>query len=92
MIDQDLIAITSTLMKHKDPEVREQAALLVSSFALHKRAAPQLLEYFKSLVDLLEDKEQNVRTATAHVFKKLSLNSYGCEAIRDAGAANEMIK
>jgi len=33
-----------------------------------------------------------VRTATAHVFKNLSLNSYGNEAIRDAGAANDMIK
>lgn len=78
-------------MKHRDPEVREQAALLISSFALHKRAAPQLVEYFKAFVELLEDKELNVRTAAAHVFKKLSLNSYGCEAIRDAGAANQMI-
>jgi hypothetical protein len=29
MIDQDLIAITSALLKHRDPEVREQAALLI---------------------------------------------------------------
>ena len=68
MIDQDLIAITCTLMKHKDAEVREQAALLIGSFANHKRSAPHLIEYFKFLSELLEDKEQMVRDAASLVF------------------------
>jgi len=31
MIDSDLIAITSALMKHRNEEVREQSALLIGS-------------------------------------------------------------
>ena len=57
MIDKDIIAITSTLLKHKDAECREQAALLIGSFALHKRATPYLIDYFKFLTELMEDKE-----------------------------------
>jgi len=56
MIENDIIAITSSLMKHKDSEVREQAALLIGSFAIHNRACPNLMEYsFKNLKDILED-------------------------------------
>lgn len=58
MIDNDIIAITSALMKHKDDEVREQAALLIGHFSIHNRAAQSLIEYsFKNLNDILEDNE-----------------------------------
>lgn len=75
MIDCDLIAITSALMKHRFSEVREQAALLIGSFSMHKRASPHLIEYsFKNLVEILEDADRWVRDAAAWVFKKLSIN------------------
>ena len=38
MIDNDLIAITNALMRHRNNEVREQSALLIGSFATHNRA------------------------------------------------------
>lgn len=69
MIENDLIAITSALMRHRDKEVREQAALLIGSFATHDRSSQHLLEYsFKNLKDILEDPEQSVRNAAAWVF------------------------
>lgn len=93
MIDADLIAITSALMKHRDAEVREQGALLIGQFALHQRAAAQLFEHsFLYLNELLEDSNQDVRNAAALVFLKLSINSYGRESIRDTNSANQMIK
>jgi len=93
MIDSDLIAITSALMKHRNEEVREQAALLIGSFSTHKRACPHLLEYtFKNLNEILEDPDQNVRNAAARVFHKLSVTSSGCECIRDTDSANQMIQ
>jgi len=58
MIDSDIIAIVSALLKHKDPEVREQAALLIGSFAIHSRSCPHLMEYsFKNLKEILEDSD-----------------------------------
>ena len=93
MIDADLIAITSALMKHRDAEVREQAALLIGQFSLHQRAASQLFEHsFLYLNELLEDSNQDVRNAAAQVFLKLSINAYGRESIRDTNSANQMIK
>ena len=84
MIDYDLIAITSALMKHRDPEVREQAALLIGAFSMHNRAQPHLMEYsFKNLNEILEDTDQSVRDSAAWVFKKLSINTMGLECIRD---------
>lgn len=69
MIDQDLIAITSALLKHRDPEVREQAALLIGQFAPMNRACSHLIEYtFKNLNEILEDSDQSVRNAAAMVF------------------------
>jgi 4-hydroxy-3-methylbut-2-enyl diphosphate reductase IspH len=38
MIDHDLLQISANLLKHPFEEVREQAAILLSSFALSKRA------------------------------------------------------
>ena len=34
MIDQEILGIAAELLRHEDPEVREQAALLEGSFAL----------------------------------------------------------
>jgi len=69
MIENDLIAITSALMKNRDKEVREQAALLIGSFATHDRSSGYLMEYsFKNLKDILEDPDQSVRNAAAWVF------------------------
>jgi len=34
MIEAELLQITSLLLKHQDAEVREQAALLISAFAI----------------------------------------------------------
>lgn len=44
------------------------------------------------LNELLEDTDQLVRNAAALVFLKLSINSYGREAIRDTNSATQMIK
>ena len=58
MIDQDMVTITAALMKHRNQEVREQAALLMGSFATHSRASPHMISYtFKNLNEILEDKE-----------------------------------
>ena len=92
MIDNDIIAITSALMKHADEEVREQAALLMASFATHNRACPQLMEFsFKNLKDILEDPQQSVRNAAAFVFERLSISDTGRECIRDTQSAEQMI-
>jgi len=69
MIDSDIIAIVSALLKHRNEEVREQAALLIASFAIHNRACPHMMEYsFKNLKEILEDSNQDVRNAAAYVF------------------------
>jgi len=92
MIDSDLIAITSALMKHRHWEVREQAALLIGSFATHNRACSHLMEYtFANLQEILEDPNQNVMNAAAYVFHKLSVTASGCECIRDTESAYHMI-
>ena len=69
MIDSDIIAIVSALLKHRNEEVREQAALLIASFSVHNRSCPHMMEYsFKNLKEILEDQNQNVRNAAAYVF------------------------
>ena len=68
MIDNDLIAIVSALLKHRNEEVREQAAMLTGSFAIHFRACSHLMEYsFKNLKEILEDNDQNVSNIAWHV-------------------------
>jgi hypothetical protein len=53
-----MVTITAALMKHRNQEVREQAALLMGSFATHSRASPHMISYtFKNLNEILEDKE-----------------------------------
>ena len=92
MIDNDLIAIVSALLKHRNEEVREQAAILTGSFSVHFRACAHLMEYsFKNLKEILEDNNQEVRNAAAYVFKQLSITLSGCECIRDTESANQMV-
>lgn len=92
MIDEDLIAIVSALLKHRNEEVREQAALLIGNFSTHFRSCPHMMEYsFKNLKEILEDNDQNVRNAAALVFKQLSITASGCECIRDTESADAMI-
>jgi hypothetical protein len=93
MIDFDIIAITSALLRHQDAEVREQAALLIGQFAVHNRACPHLMEYsFKNLKEILEDDVQSVRDATALVFQRLSVTAAGLECIRDTESAEQMVQ
>ena len=69
MIDHDLIAIVSALMKHRNEEVREQSALLIGQFSLHNRSCESMIEYsFTALKEILEDPDQKVRNAAALVF------------------------
>ena len=92
MIDHDLIAIVSALMKHRNEEVREQSALLIGQFSLHNRSCESMIEYsFTALKEILEDPDQKVRNAAALVFQKLSVTASGCECIRDTESANQMI-
>jgi len=92
MIDNDIIAITSALMRHKDSEVREQAALLISQFSLHTRSTPHMMEYsFKNLKEILEDYDPLVRNAAALVYNRLSINAAGRECIRDTNSGESMI-
>jgi hypothetical protein len=55
-------------LKHSDWEVREQCALLLSSFAIARRARELFSNAFDKLKDLLEDKVLRVREAVALCF------------------------
>lgn len=66
MISQDILQIAADLLKHEDPEVREQAALLQGSFALSGIGRESFIDYvFESLKELLEDEDLRVREASA---------------------------
>ena len=78
MIDHDLLIIASGLLKHSHWEVREQAAILLSSFAISKRARELFGYSLEQLKELLEDEVLRVREAVAHFFEKLSINDDGC--------------
>ena len=61
MIEQGILEIVASLLKSSDAEVREQAALLLVSFA-PSAIARQLFDYaFGNMRDLLEDEELEVR-------------------------------
>ena len=77
MIDQELLVIAAGLLKHTSWEVREQAAILLSSFALAKRGRDLFSYAFDQLKVLLEDKVLRVREAVAYVFFKLSMKDDG---------------
>lgn len=78
MIDHKLLEIAANLLSHNNWEVREQAAILLSSFALQKRAREIYSFAFPKLKELLEDKVLRVREAVACAFEKLSVNDDGC--------------
>jgi hypothetical protein len=61
MLDEEILHLASNLLKYNDPEVREQAALLLSSFAVSKNARELFELAFVHLKDLLEDEDLKVR-------------------------------
>jgi uncharacterized membrane-anchored protein YjiN (DUF445 family) len=79
MIDEQVLQITSDLLRYEDPEVREQAALLLSSFALSKIGRELFEVAFGHLADLLEDEDLRVREAVAFTIMRVSVNEDGCE-------------
>ena len=91
MIDAEILPITSELLKSEEFEVREQAALLIGSFAL-SAIGRQLFDYaFPNLRDLLEDEELDVRKAAAWAFRQLTVNDDGCQRIVESGCPEAMI-
>ena len=61
MIDAEILPITAELLKSEEAEVREQAALLIGSFALSAIGRQLFEEAFPNLKSLLEDKVLVVR-------------------------------
>ena len=92
MIDYDLLQIAANLMKHPNAEVREQSAILLSSFALSRRAREIFGYAFPMLQELLEDEVLKVREAVALTFEKLSVNDDGCIRIVSSKCAECMIE
>lgn len=70
--------IAASLLKHDEPEVREQAALLQGSFALSKIGRTNFTFVFDNLKDLLQDEDIRVREACAWAFHRSSVNDDGC--------------
>lgn len=91
MIDDEILNICATLLKHEDAEVKEQAALLQGEFALSGIGRRMFDFVFESLKELLEDYSLKVREATALAFKKLSVNDDGCEKMVESGIPEHMI-
>ncbi len=91
MIDREILPITSELLRSEEPDVREQAAKLLGSFAL-SAIGRQLFDYaFPNLRSLLEDEELQVRTAAAWALKQLTVNKDGCERVVESKVAEAMI-
>ena len=91
MIDQEILQIACDLLKHEDPEVREQAALLEGSFAL-SGIGRQVLDYgFENLKELLEDEDIRVREASAWALYRISVNEDGCQRMVEGGIPEFMI-
>lgn len=77
--DQEVLQIAAELLKHEDPEVREQAALLQGSFAI-SGIGRQIFDFaFENLKELLEDEDLRVREASAWALYRLSVNEDGCQ-------------
>lgn len=92
MIDADILQITSTLLKYEDSEVREQAALLLSSFAISQNGRA-LFEYaFQPLKELLEDEDLKVREAAAFTIMRVSVNDDGCAKLVQFEVPEQMIQ
>ena len=92
MIDYDLLQIAANLLRHPHWEVREQSALLLSSFAVSKRAREIFGFAFPMLMELLEDETLRVREAVALTFEKLSVNDDGCLRMVSSKSAEAMIE
>lgn len=89
--DQEVLQIAAELLKHEDPEVREQAALLQGSFAI-SGIGRQIFDYtFENLKELLEDEDLRVREAAAWALYRLSVNEDGCQRMVQAGIPEFMI-
>lgn len=91
MIEQEILQITSSLLRHDDPEVREQSALLVGSFALSGIARQMFDDVFDNLKELLEDEDLRVREACSWAFYRLSVNDDGCQRMVQNGIPEFMI-
>ena len=74
MIDDEILQIASTLLRHEEAEVREQAALLQGSFAISGIGRQEFGEVFDNLKELLEDEDIRVREATSWALIRLSVN------------------
>ncbi len=92
MIDYDLLQIAASLLRHPNWEVRQQSAILLSSFALSRRAREIFAYAFPMLQELLEDEVLQVREAVACTFEKLSVNDDGCIRIVTSKCAECMIE
>ena len=92
MIDYDLLQIAASLLKHQSWEVRTQAAILLSCFALSRRAREIFGYAFPMLQELLEDPVLPVREAVALTYEKLSVNDDGCTRIVTSKCAECMIE
>lgn len=92
MIEQGILQIAADLLKHEDPEVREQAALLQGSFALSNIGRDLFIDYvFESLKELLEDEDLRVREASAWALYRVSVNEDGCLRMVEGGVPEFMI-
>lgn len=92
MIEQGILQIAADLLKHDDPEVREQAALLQGSFALSNIGRDLFIDYvFESLKELLEDEDLRVREASAWALYRVSVNEDGCLRMVEGGVPEFMI-
>lgn len=92
MIDAEILPITSELLKSEEPEVREQSALLLGSFALSAIARQFFYQAFPNMKALLEDDVLAVRTATAWAFKQLTVNDDGCQRMVEQQCPEAMIE
>lgn len=81
MFEEEILNLASNLLKHEDSEVREQAALLMSSLAISKNAREYFELAFANLKDLLEDEDIKVREAAAFTIMRVSINDDGCSRL-----------
>ena len=91
MIDQEIIQIAQNLLKHEEPEVREQAAILQGSFAISGIGRQNFEFVFDNLKELLEDEDIRVREACAWAFYRLSVNEDGCSRMVGSSIPEFMI-
>lgn len=92
MIEAQILSITAELLLNEEPEVREQAAKLLGSFALNA-IGRQFFDYaFSNMKKLLEDEVLAVREATAWALKQLTVNDDGCRRLVEAQCPTQMIE